>query len=424
MQRIKMDDISASVPPKRFAHGQVFDSDDRVMFVFGGCNGPQAIRGNNSTNAGDPIFACPAQSLLNDIWVYVPPSTTELVSQTFTTTNPGPYNALTLLGNIFGTDFWLDHLPLFTGTNDPTNAVLRTPERFRVLGNWIKLTPPTSSIPSPRAGAAISYDRAHHKIYVQGGFGCPDANCVGAPRTLNDLWEYTPPNFDTTCPNFRSDGFCGSNGFGQGSWYQINIDNAASNTTQPTERYGGIMSFANQQISHGDEFYTITDTSCQFQGPIASPDANVNKQLVGAIYVDIDRNQMAATDNLLINLRFLPFDKKTRLPGWSDNGTQFTTIDDTDAYSTQDTALIRVQLLNDQLKVAEQIQSTVQPRFHEFISGTPTIASEFMFIAGATGQVTEKQIHVPLTLDPTLNLIKIERLSGSIKFFEMTISKF
>ena len=426
MQRIKIDNIAQ--PPARFAHGQVFDPDNKVMFVFGGCNGPQAIRGPNSLNAGDPIFGCPAQGLMNDLWAYVPPSTAEIVPRSFidiSTTTARPFNALTLLGNVFGTDTWLDHLPMFMNGNDPTNFPLTAPEQWRVLGNWIKLTPAgVPTLPTPRAGAAVSWDRAHHKIYVQGGFGCSEVTCASAPRALNDLWEYTPPVFDTVCPTFRGDGYCGLNGSGQGTWALVSGDNPASSTNQPTERYGGVMAFANPQTAHGDEFYTVSNAACQFQGPISSPDATVNNQLVGAIYVDVDRNQMAATDNLVINLRFLPFDQKTKLPGWSTNATPYTTIDDTDAYTATDRAVIRVQLLSNPLSSAEQIQSTVQPRFHEFISGTPVIGGEFMYVSGATGQVTEKQIHVPLTLSPLINLIKIERVTGSVKFFEMTISKF
>jgi hypothetical protein len=396
-----------TAPTARFEHSMAFDRDQGAVLLFGGCTQPAVIADSGNTNAGDPRTLCTSVSTLrSDTWLYVPPVTTEITPLAkYSTTSP-----LSLISNIFNTDFWLDHL----------SVDLTAPTSDQVLGTWIQLAPNGSVSPSPRVSAAMSYDRAHKKFYLQGGFGCVTSACSSAPQTLNDLWEFTPPNLTSDCS--RTTGSCGSN---QGTWKLVraNIDNA--NGGQPPLRMGGVMDFAQPGFSYSDDFYTVLDSSCTDQGPIASTDASVNKQYVGAIYVDIDRNSLTSSDNLLINLKFLPFDTNTRLPAYSDMGTPGIASDDTDASSPNDTAIFRVQLLSNPLHTLDQIQSTVQPRFHQFLANTPVLANEFVYVSGPSGQVTEKQIHIPLaSLDSSVDLIKIERIQGSVKIYEMTVSKF
>lgn len=418
LQRIKLD---GAMPPVRFEHGMVFDRDAKALFIFGGCNKGGLISTNANKDTGNPLKSCTAASLLNDTWMYVPPSVTEIMPQTFRTATAGPYNASTLLGNVFGTNFWLDHLPLFSSVGDPQSGELASPADYQALGRWIRLSPATK--PTPRAGAQMVFDRAKHRIYLMGGFGCTDANCSTSPKPLNDLWEYLPPSVEKDCD--LSTGKCGNGTTtGQGLWTRIREHKEASNSDSPTPRFGGVMAHANSVFANGDEYYTVTDRSCSYQGPISTNDTMINKQYVGAIYVDIDRSRFSANENLLVNLRFLPYDKDTRLPGYFNNNTQNIAIDDTDKAGKADTAVIRVQLMSNPLRFADQIQASVQPRYHEFISGTQTQGDTFVYVAGPSGQVTERQIHVPLSIDPTINMIKIERVQGSIKFYEMTVTKF
>jgi hypothetical protein len=411
-------------PPPRFEHAMAFDRDGKMLLVFGGCNVPSTIPDSGAARAGDPIAGCVGSgSLYNDTWLYLPPITSEIFPKDFSSTAvPGPFNTNTLLGNVFGTDFWLDRAPYFVGAaNNPIDPPLVVPPPDAVLGTWIKLSP--SLKPEPRAAAAFIYDRAHRKFYLQGGWGCTDGNCSTGAKALSDFWEFTPPD-----PAFcnRQLGICTTpeGTTLHGSWTKLRPDLDATADAQPTQRYGATMVYTQPMYSQGDEFYTVTDSSCFGQGPIASADASISKQLVGAIYVDIDRSLLPDTTNLVINLRFLAYDKKTKLPGLFDGNTPNMTIDDVDEGSVNDIALIRVQLLSNPLKFADQIQASVQPRFHEFISGTPVIGDTAFYVSGPTGQFTEKQIHIPLTLDKQINLIKIERVQGSVKFFEMIVSKF
>jgi hypothetical protein len=316
--------------------------------------------------------------------------------------------------NIFGTDNWLFHKPLFTG-NSSANATISYAREDEVIGTWVKLTPATT--PTPRVSASLIYDNAHHKFYLSGGYGCKDANCAQM-GILNDLWEFVPPDFTYDCN--RQTSTCSS----QGTWTQLRVTNYADSTLPPP-RKGSVVMYGNpSNLKYGDNFYTIVDGACSGQGPYLSNDPETSKQYVGAIYVHLNRDDFDATENLLLNIRYLPFDSTTRLPNFFTNSTPFTTTDDTDVASTSDRALIRVQLLHSTLSHEEQIEATLQPRFHEFIAGTTTVGNIFQYLTGGTGQVSDRQVMVPLTQDSSINLIKIERISGSAKFFEMTLSKY
>ncbi len=417
LQRI--DYNSSTLPSGRFEHAQAMDTDQAAMLVYGGCRAPStfpAVIQTSGATTGDPTTNCnSSNSLLNDTWMYLPPTTVEVAhkDQTVISTNH-PYSATDLirLPNIFGTDFWLDKLALFDDSSFKTQKTSPRPDE--VLGKWIQLSP--STVPTRRVSASIYFDRNKHKFYLFGGQGCIDAACSSV-TTLNDLWEFTPPSLASECD--RESGACTN----QGSWRQVQANNT-SPVDMPRARKGALLAFGQPQFSYGDQYYTVTDSPCIGQGPILTGDSSVSKQLVGAIYVDIDRSEFGTSENLLINLRMLPFDTNTKLPGWFNSGTPFTRNDDRDQASGQDQAVIRVQLLNSFAKTAAEIESLPQPRFHNFIAGTPILGEQFVYVSGGSGQITEKQVFVPLTSNESIDLIKIERVQGSVKFYELTVSKF
>lgn len=407
---------SSTTLPERFEHAQAFDRDQKALMVFGGCKTPSAasIQTTGATT-GDPTTNCNSgNTLLGDTWVYLPPTTTEVFQKDDTTfaNHPLSSNDSERMPNIFGTDFWLDHSAVYSGGGFTDSKTY--PTAGEVVGTWIQLSPTTS--PTKRVSASIYYDRNKHKFYLFGGQGCIDTACSSV-TTLNDMWEFTPPDIATYCD--RDTATCNA----QGTWTKI-FDNAPASADLPKPRKGAQLVFAQPQFSYGDEYYTVTDTPCYNQGPILTGDSSVSKQHVGAVYVDVDRDYITAGENLLISLRFLPFDSNTKLPGWFDNSTPSATSDDRDYASGQDQAVIRVQLLNSYLKSMEEIQTLPQPRFHNFLSGTPVVAEQFMYVSGGSGQITEKQILVPLTYSSSIDLIKIERIQGSVKFYEMSVSKF
>jgi hypothetical protein len=400
LQRIS---LQQSTPEARFEHAMAFDSDQKAVVVFGGCKQASTIATSGAALGGDPTSSCTSSSvLLNDVWMYVAPVVTEIATQSL----------ISGLPNIFGTDFWLDHFFLHSN-NSADNGYVTEPTTADVMGGWIHVTP--SGGPTKRVSASMVYDRGHHKFYLFGGTGCVDTSCVTI-KPLNDLWEYTPPALSSCDP---ISGSCAT----QGVWQKLQ-NNSETSITQPTIRKGAMLAYSQPMYSHADDFYTVTDTQCIGQGPIATFDSSISKQLVGAVYVDIDRTQFTSKEKLLINIRLLPFDKYTKQPGFYDNGTLNVRTDDTDGGSDNDQAVIRVQLLSSSLSFGDQIMSLIQPRFHEFLSGTPVIGESFVYVSGPSGQVTEKQVFVPLGLDPRINLIKIERVQGTVKFYEMSVYKY
>ncbi len=419
MQKIT---TSTTAPDARFEHSMSFDKEQKSMIVFGGCKqaptNSNTLHTTSSNVLGDPTLNCTsANSLFNDTWVYITPTTTEYVSKDFLSSlTNSPYSSTETLKypNVFGTDYWLFHKPLYS-SNNSSNAKITTAREDEVIGTWVKLTPSTK--PTPRVSGSLVYDNAHHKFYLYGGYGCKDSNCAQI-GILNDLWEFIPPDFTSDCN--RELGTCSQ----QGTWTQLRTNNYAD-STQPPPRKGGIMMYGNPtNLRYGDNFYTIMDGACSGQGPFLSSDPETSKQYVGAIYVHIDRNYFESNENLLLNVRYLPFDNTTRLPNFFTNSTNYTTTDDTDIASTADRAMIRIQLLHTNMSQADQIESTIQPRFHEFITGTTTVGNIFQYLTGGTGQVSDRQILIPLTNNSSINLVKIERITGSAKFFEMTLSKY
>ncbi|GEM_PF-1947783 len=417
LQRIQ----HTTAPDARFEQAMAFDREQKAVVVFGGCESPSVIGAEGSSTAGDPTSNCVSSTaLFNDTWLYLPPTTMEFVSNSYQDAGTSPYSVdgtsapYYRLSNIFGTDFWLDYFPMYQDNNN-SSVELTKPTDDQILGTWIQMNPTTS--PTKRSSASFYYDRAHKKFYLHGGFGCRNTSCSDV-GTINDLWEYTPPNLLTQCD--RESGTCSSNG----TWTQIKSHNDAA-ADQPTARKGAVTAHAEPMFSFADDFYTVTDTSCVSQGPVITGDSSSNKQYVGAIYIDIDREKIESGRHLVINLRFLPFDQNTKLPGLFNNNTPTYTSDDSENASINDQALIRVQLINNPVNFWDQIQSLIQPRFHEFLNNVPVISRDLTYVAGGTGQVTEKQILIPLNgVDTSFDMIKIERIQGSVKFYEMAIYQY
>ena len=411
LKKISFDSASIA-PDARFEQSMAIDARHHGVLVFGGCTAaPTSINATaGSTSFGNPLGNCNTPTALkNDTWIYLPPTAVEYASSD-TVTNYQP--------NVFSLDYWLSGRPRFLD-NDPLLGAITKPTQREVEGRWLYLNPATA--PTKRASAAISYDKAHHKFYLFGGYGCSDTGCADGVHALNDLWEYTPPEYTDSSVCSESSQTCSS----QGTWRQIRPDRYQNGSDGPTQRYGSILAFNEPApTSSGDQFYQVSDGACYGQGPINTGDSSVSKKFVGAIYIDLDRNHFTANENLLLNLRFLPFDKNTRPHGYYDNDTPQIQNDDHDRSNEQDRALIRVQLIRNPLRYAEQIQSTNQPRYRHFIGGSSMIADTFTYLAGASGQVTEKQILIPLSHDSSIDLIKIERVQGTAKFFELNLSKF
>lgn len=457
-------------PPMRLEHAMAFDSTQGVVILFGGCTSAptfDSTTGLMNVPAGtptypaagttngidrlpyDPLSNCNSRSsLLNDTWMYIPPDTRESslavslagVSQ-YTIDRPDLVN---LEPSFLG-------FPTFFTSSLGLSSTMGYPElRARTNGTWIKLisddglSSSSTSQPSARASSAFWYDKTHQKFFLFGG-----KSCNGTCQYNNDLWEYTPPNISTCSRSYvssTSEVTCSSSGTWKqhldhtsGPYYSTVSGSTLVDWPAQTAATTGVFSTRapGDYYHYGDGFYTVSDAACSGQGPIIGTDS-ASREGVGAINIDLDRSQFGTNENLLINLKLLPFAGETqspsgsnngdgtKLPGYNLNGTYGGSVsDDHDSGTSSDTAYLRIKLMVNPISSIDSILRQTQPRYHTYQEpGFPVVAQEFDLAASGTGQPTEKQIFIPLSLDSRINLIKVERVRGSVKFYDMTVTKF
>lgn len=451
-------------PDMRFEHAMAFDERQGVVIMFGGCNtkpsydaanglqGSTTIAAGSYTSVYDPTKNCDTRAeFLNDTWMFIPPESPESAlayslsgSTNYTFGRPDFISPLDPATN------GLPYVFPISGSTTMTSSELQS----YTNGTWIKLfsddgsSAVSTTQPLARASAAFWYDKAHGKFYLFGGktcVGCQTDNGTG--QFLNDFWEYTPPSLSDCKRAYYSSSSevaCTS----VGTWKQLyaGTNSHSFSSTPSTADYppplmaaaGVFASRAPGDYNHyGDGYYTVSDGACENQGPILGTPAT-SKERVGAVYIDIDRSQFSSTENLLVNLKMLPFAPSTytaagadngdgtKLAGYHFNGTYgASTSDDRDSASESDKAYIRVTLLVNPVSSVDAMLSQLQPRFRSYQTpGTAQVAHEFDLAASGTGQPTEKQIFIPLSMDSRVNLVKIERVRGTVKFYDMTLTKF
>lgn len=155
--------------------------------------------------------------------------------------------------------------------------------------------------------------------------------------------------------------------------------------------------------------YTLLDFSCVGAGPI-SGDSETTKLLAGGIYFDIDRAQLGARENLLLNLKFLPLGPENTYP---DGLTRF---------PVSESAFFKVHLINTGQPL-DTLLRLLQPR-HIFYADTgqfPVTVDTLSVIGPPTGQVTETQLVLPISLNAGIDRIRVERYSGSAIFIDASL---
>ncbi|MEO7161385.1 MAG: hypothetical protein ABI041_00560, partial [Bdellovibrionia bacterium] len=156
-------------------------------------------------------------------------------------------------------------------------------------------------------------------------------------------------------------------------------------------------------------YYTTFDPACVQGGPILSTDPLVNSTLVGGAYFDIDRSQLGPNENLLLNLTFFPLDSSN------------THLNKT-AYSLQESPIIKIHLVKTG-QSGDTIRSITQPRILSYGSTDqfPQAAEKIAIIGSPTGQIQEQQIFIPISIDPGIDRIHVQRHSGNIIFIDATL---
>lgn len=165
-------------------------------------------------------------------------------------------------------------------------------------------------------------------------------------------------------------------------------------------------------------YYSTFDDACLGAGPIVSTDPTITKQYVGGIFMDIDRSQLSAKENLLLHLTFLPLGHLTLVPDISGSTTSLLTGNP--AHS----AVIKVHLSRSG-QSGDTLRQVFQPRSLSYADTTsyPLIADSMLTIPPPYGQIREEQIYIPLSIDPAIDRIRIQRVSGSMIFIGATLMR-
>ncbi len=240
----------------------------------------------------------------------------------------------------------------------------------------------------------MSYDAKNQQLIVVGGYtanGAPSVSTITA-----DNGSYNVPAVYTGVRTTDGDG----NPCYQ--WNQVNI--FGNNYNAVPGLANGLGFFSAIMVpseGYNTGYYSMFDSSCIGSGPIASADPLQNKTLAGGVYFDIDRTQLGTYENLLLNITYLPLGQGNLSPN-------------IDNMTSGDEAVFRVHLV-----ATGQSQSTLeavlQPRFLTYADNSefPEVVQTLAVLAPPTGQIHQEQLLLPISVNPSIDRIRIERVSGS-----------
>ncbi len=276
-----------------------------------------------------------------------------------------------------------------------------------INGRWA-FVPACSNGPKPegRYGHGLSYDPIKNQLVLSGGFNQNGSlltqsiprNGGGTSYELPQIWTATRIDTD---PNPVSGGF--GTVFPCYSWNRIttygNAPTSAPVSTKtpapsvpPNSGFAlGVMHVI-PTVGYNTGYYTLNGPACGDSQAVQS---------VGGVYIDLDRTQLKPNENLLLNVTLLPLGPSNVDPVG-------------DSLEASESAQFRVNLVRTG-DTFDQLQRIPQPRAVTYSdpSSYPVLAYNLAILAPPTGQVRQEQILIPLSLDPTADRIRIERVAGS-----------
>lgn len=168
---------TGTLPPERYCHCMVYDSDSGKVILFGG-----QTSGGTGTGGGGIA--------LDDTWTYDPTANTWAEVHPTGIVPPGIYRASMVY------DSGRKRAILF-GAADTTPVIAGTWAYDPVANAWTELHP-TGAVPAagsapllPRWGHSMVYDPVGGKVILFGGFGDPPGT-YDEGGLLNDTWAYDP----------------------------------------------------------------------------------------------------------------------------------------------------------------------------------------------------------------------------------------
>ncbi len=275
-----------------------------------------------------------------------------------------------------------------------------------------------ASIPVGRYGHSLSYDPVHSNLIMTGGF---DANgnlltqtqvpsSGGSAYVIPEVWNATRMDEDPSSQplNGISSTDLGST-FPCYYWSKVTqFGNTPGVRTlrPPQSGVAHASTLVIPSVGYNTGYYTLNGPGCAGTGTTVGTDQNI-----GGVYLDLDRTQLSPTENLLLSVTLLPMGPSQSDPQGN-------------ALASSQSAYFRVTLVQTQQSQAQLISQT-QPRalVYANTSSYPIRAYDIAVLAPPVGQIREEQILVPISMDPNIDRIRIERISGSGMILNASLSR-
>jgi hypothetical protein len=301
----------------------------------------------------------------------------------------------------------------------PSSSVSGTPT---FNGTWATVASCAESpeTPTGRYGHSIGYDTAKNILIVAGGYDV-NGNLLVQTETFSDNRTTTIPEIwsayrvdDTLAGGLASQNIppVTTGPFPCYYWSRVttfgNVDSVASRLP-PTSGVAHAASAFVEASGYNTGYYTTNDPSCYNAGPIASSDTNISKLLVGGVYIDLDRKQLGVYENLLLNLTILPL------------GTTNVNSDLTQLSSDQ-SAIFKVHLIHTG-QSGDDVRQVKQPRTLTYTASDlyPQLVPDVAVVAPPVGEIRQEQVYLPISIDPTIDRIRIERYSGNAILIDASV---
>jgi hypothetical protein len=272
----------------------------------------------------------------------------------------------------------------------------------RIHGMWSRITPCTGPTPTARYGHSLVYDPLKQIVILTGGLDASGAplttsitNSSGTTYSVPETWTLQRNDSTSYNPCYN--------------WTKVTNFGNQTDTLLNLPVNSGVAHAATFLIpatGYNTGYYTMNGPSCAGIGTVTGTDQNM-----GGIYIDIDRTRLGANDNLLLNLTLFPL------------GTS--NIDTTgNAITSAQSAFFRVSLVSTG-QSALQLQNQTQPRalIYSDTGSFPVKAYNLAILAPPTGQIRQEQVFIPLAIDPTIDRIRVERISGTGLILDATINR-
>ncbi len=285
----------------------------------------------------------------------------------------------------------------------------------------------TSPVPTGRYGHTLSYDPSHQQLLMVGGYninGVPiyiNQNypvTTGRTYTMPEVWtakyyaaSATPydVNIDALAVSFTS------TGDGCYLWQKKTIFGNSIDVTAQQPPFTGIGHAAGVMIpptGYATGFYSLFDNACKGANPVLSADPELSRENAGGVYMDIDRSQLGPHENLLLTVTFIPLGSNNVRP----DGAQLT---------NKESAVLEVHLVKTGQSL-DTLQSAQQPRYIRYADDEslfPHVVERLSVLSPPTGEVRQEQLLIPLSIDPGIDRIRVQRRSGSAILIDASLTR-